>query len=136
MIYRRKGRQERGSDRRIITRVSEEEFMEWHRRADLLGITLSEYVRQCVRNAEINVVIRNIIDIKPLSEIAAQYGKIGNNINQVAHYLNSGTSWSEEIRKQMEVNLTEMYLATKQLARTIGEINGYRKTQSNEKFRL
>ena len=136
MYYRRKGKQDRGSDRRIITRVSEEEFKEWHRRAELLGITLSEYVRRCVRNAEISVVIRNSIDIKPLSEIAAQYGKIGNNINQIAHYLNSGDEWSDQMRNEIEMCLIEMHLTTKNLSKVVGELNGYRKTQSNEKFQL
>ena len=136
MNYRRNGKQDRGSNRRVITRVSEEEFEDWHRRSDLLGITLSEYVRRCVRNAEISVVIRNSIDIKPLSGIAAQYGKIGNNLNQIAHYLNSGDEWSDQMRNKIEMSLIEMHLTTKYLSKVVGELNGYRKTQSNEKFQL
>lgn len=133
---KKKGKQDRGSTKRVITRVSEEEFAEWHHRAELMGITLSEYLRRCVRDAKIEVEIRHIIDIKALSEIAAQYGRIGNNINQIAHYLNSGPGWSNRILNKLECSMEEMQQTTKELSKVVGEINGYRKTQSNEKFQL
>ena len=136
MTYKRKGRQERGSTRRIITRVSEEEFEEWHRRAELLGITLSEYLRQCVRNGKVDVIIKKEISIEPLVQIAAEYGKIGSNINQIAHYLNSTGVWSQRLLDNLTGNLQEMYVTTKRLAKVVDEINGNYKAQSNEKFRL
>ena len=136
MVYRRKGKQERGSTRIVLTRISEEEYQEWKRRSEMLGITLSEYIRSNVRKGSTDVVIKKQIEIMPLVEIASQYGKIGSNINQIAHYLNSGEEWSRQLFDSLTFNLQEMYRTTKELAKAVEEINGNHKTQSNEKFRL
>lgn len=136
MNYKRKGRQERGSTHIVLTRISEDEYKEWKRRSELLGITLSEYVRSTVRKGKTEVILKKPIEIKPLTEIAAQYGRIGNNINQIAHYLNSGAEWSELLLQSLTDNLANMYSVTKHLAKVVDELNGYHKTQSNEKCRL
>ena len=136
MTYKRKNRQERGSTRIVLTRISESEYEEWKRRSELLGITLSEYIRSAVRKSKTEVIIKKQIEIKSLTEIAAQYGKIGSNINQIAHYLNGGTEWSESLLQSLTDNLAAMYSETKRLAKVVDEVNGYHKTQGNEKCRL
>ena len=136
MSYKRKGRQERGSTREVKTRIPLEEYEEWKRHAELAGITVAEYIRSSVRGGSINIEIRNIIEIDPLIEIASQYGKIGNNINQIAHHLNNTGVWSRRLLDNLNSNLQEMYSTTKRLAKVVDEINGNYKTQGNEKFRL
>ena len=136
MTYKRKGRQERGSTREVKTRISVSEYEEWKHRADLAGITVAEYIRSCVRNGRINVIIKNEIEIKPLADIAQQYGTIGSNLNLIAHYLNSTSVWSQRLLEHLTGNLQAMYATTKKLAKVVDEINGDYKTQSNEKFRL
>ena len=136
MVYRRKGKQERGSTRIVLTRISESEYEEWKHRSELLDITLSEYIRSAVRKSKTDVIIKKQIDIEPLVEIAAQYGKIGSNINQIAHYLNGGADWSQALINNLAESLKEMYLNTKRLAKVVDEINGDYKAQSNEKLRL
>ena len=59
MVYRRKGRQERGSTREVKTRIPIEEYKEWKRRAELLDITVASYIRDCVRKGNVNVIIKN-----------------------------------------------------------------------------
>ena len=71
MTYKRKGRQERGSTREVKTRIPVDEYEEWKHRADLAGTTVAEYIRSCVREGKINVVIKNEIVITPLVDIAA-----------------------------------------------------------------
>lgn len=136
MVYRRKGRRERGSTRIVLTRISEEEYREWKARSEMLGITLSEYIRSNVRKGSTDVIIKKEMEIAPLVEIAAQYGKIGSNINQIAHFLNGGAEWSEALQKTLSENLAAMYSETKRLAKVVDEINGNHKTQGNEKRRL
>lgn len=136
MVYRRKGRQERGSTRIVLTRITEEEYQEWKMRSEMLGITLSEYIRSNVRKGNTDVIIKKVIEIAPLVEIASQYGKIGSNINQIAHYLNGGAEWSDAMRKSLSDNLAAMYSETKRLAKVVDEINGNHKTQGDEKRRL
>ena len=76
------------------------------------------------------------IRIDPLVDIAAQYGKIRSNLNQIAHYLNSTGIWSQRLLDNLTGSLQEMYATTKKLAKVVDEINGDYKTQGNEKFRL
>lgn len=136
MTYRRKGRQERGSTRAVLTRISEEEYEEWKRRAEMLGITLSEYIRSTIRKSKTEVTVKQKVEIRPLIEIASQYGKIGSNINQIAHHLNSGEEWSDQLRESLEETLTELRAEVKIMAKVVDEINGYHKTQGTQKFKL
>lgn len=136
MTYRRKGRQERGSTRAVLTRISEEEYEEWKRRAELLGVTLSEYIRNTIRKSKTEITVKQKVEVRPLVEIASQYGKIGSNINQIAHHLNGGEGWSDQLRESLEETLTELRAEVKKLAKVVDEINGYHKTQSAKKFRL
>lgn len=136
MTYRRKGRQERGSTRAVMTRISEEEYEEWKRRAEMLGITLSEYIRSTIRKSKTEVTVKQKVEIKPLIDIASQYGKIGSNINQIARHLSSGEEWSEQLRESLEETLTELRAKVKEMAKVVDEINGYHKTQGTKKFRL
>ena len=138
-MYRKKGKQERlgtGNTRMIHVRLTDAEYYEWLHRSQLLGITLSDYVRQSVRNSVTEVIIKNEISIDPLVDIAAEYGKIGSNLNQIAHYLNSTGIWSQRLLENLTGNLQAMYATTKKLAKVVDEINGDYKTQSYEKFRL
>ena len=139
MVFKRKGRQERsasGNTRMVHVRLTENEYNEWVRRSQLLGITLSDYIRKTVRKSNTEVIIKKEINIDPLVDIAGQYGKIGNNLNQIAHYLNSTGIWSQRLRDNLADNLKEMYFTTKKLAKVVDEINGDYKTQSNERFQL
>ena len=139
MVFKRKGRQERsasGNTRMVHVRLTENEYNEWVRRSQLLGITLSDYIRKTVRKSNTQVIIKKEINIDPLVDIAGQYGKIGNNLNQIAHYLNSTGIWSQRLRDNLADNLKEMYFTTKKLAKVVDEINGDYKTQSNGRFQL
>ena len=136
MAYRRKGRQERGSTHIVLTRISEEEYLEWKRRSEMLDITLSEYIRNAVRKGETSVIIKKEIPIDALVNIASQYGMISNNFNQIAHQLNSTGIWSQRLLDNLNRNLQDMRSTTQKFAKVVDEINGDYKTQGNEKFRL
>ena len=136
MTYRRKGRQERGSTRAVLTRISEEEYEVWKRRAEILGVTLSEYIRSTIRKSKTEITLKHKVEIRPLVEIASHYGKIGSNINQIAHHLNSGEEWSDQLRESLEETLAELRAEVKKMAKVVDKINGYHKTQSSKKFRL
>ncbi len=117
MTYKRKGRQERGSTREVKTRISVSEYEEWKHRADLAGITVAEYIRSCVRNGRINIIIKNEIEIKPLADIAQQYGKIGSNLNQIARYLNEGGTLSDQLKLEIRSMISDLYSINTELTR-------------------
>ena len=90
----------------IKTRMTEEEFADFTKRAKFCGVSQSEFIRQAIENS----VIKPIITVSPINEklltavgtLTAQLGKIGGNLNQIARYLNENgvpyNSLSGEIR--------------------------------------
>jgi len=77
--------------RRITFRMSDEEWAAVKQKADLANITISEYCRRTILNEEI--VIKQVSrEIKEL-ENARLYlvNKAGNNLNQIAKFLNAIT---------------------------------------------
>ena len=136
MTDRRKGRQEWGSTREVKTRIPVDEYEEWKARAGQLDITVAEYIRQCVRRGKIEIYIKDYMDISALAEIAAAYGKIGNNFNQIAHHLNSNLPWTKTMYSKMNDSLLEMRNATKNLASVTDEINRKHQTKHIKKSLL
>ena len=133
---RKKGRQERGCTREVKTRISKEEYQEWKDRADKLGLTLAEYIRQNVRAGKVDVYIKDYMDISALVEIAGAYGKIGNNFNQIAHHLNSKLPWTKTLITKMNTSLMEMRETTESLAKTVDKINEEHDKENRKKYTL
>mgnify|MGYP004725897135 FL=1 len=76
----------------IKTRLSDEEYADFTKRLAPYGISQSEFLRQAIRQAAIRPVIHvsavNDELLSAVGKLAAEYGKIGGNLNQIARCLN------------------------------------------------
>ena len=76
----------------VKTRLSEEEYADFTARLAPYGISQSEFLRQAIRRATIRPVIHvsavNDELLSAVGKLAAEYGRIGGNLNQIARYLN------------------------------------------------
>lgn len=76
----------------IKTRLSDEEYANFTKRLAPYGISQSEFLRQAIRRAAIRPVIHvsavNDELLSAVGKLAAEYGKIGGNLNQIARCLN------------------------------------------------
>ncbi|WP_443984265.1 plasmid mobilization protein [Barnesiella intestinihominis] len=74
------------------TRLSEDEYADFTARLAPYGISQSEFLRQAIRRATIRPVIHvsavNDELLSAVGKLAAEYGRIGGNLNQIARYLN------------------------------------------------
>ena len=79
--------------RRVVkTRMTEEEYADFAERLSHYDMSAAEFIRQSIRKA----VIRPIVQVSPVNDelpaaigkLTAEYGKIGGNLNQIAHALN------------------------------------------------
>ena len=74
----------------VKTRLSEEEYADFTARLAPYGISQSEFLRQAIRRATIRPVIHvsavNDELLSAVGKLAAEYGKIGGNLNQIARY--------------------------------------------------
>jgi predicted DNA-binding protein len=68
--------------------LSQEEKAKIQEKANKAGISMSEYIRRCALGRK----IPQYGDVAVLREISAELGKIGSNLNQIAHHLNAGGS--------------------------------------------
>ena len=73
-------------------RLSEDEYADFTARLAPYGISQSEFLRQAIRRATIRPVIHvsavNDELLSAVGKLAAEYGRIGGNLNQIARYLN------------------------------------------------
>lgn len=77
--------------KRITFRMNDEEWAAVKQKADLANITISEYCRRTILNEEI--VIKQVSrEIKELENVRLYLvNKAGNNLNQIAKFLNAIT---------------------------------------------
>ena len=72
----------------VKSRMTDDEYADFTERVKFCGISQSEFIRQAIENA----VIKPIITVSPVNEkllsavsqLTAQLGKIGGNLNQIA----------------------------------------------------
>ena len=130
----RNGNHKKLNDRRFQVRLPSDEFEDWQEAARLLDISIAEYVRQMVRKGRIDLVIKEEVSLEDARQIITEYGRIGNNINQIAHHLNAGYPWSSRLLKllkeQMD-NLDAMHLL---LMEAVRKFNGNPKTYRQPKW--
>ena len=120
---------ERGATARLHIVVPEEDKQQWIETAELLGMSVSEYVRKSVRKSRVEFVIRQKIDLEKIDEIAYQFAKIGGNINQIAYHLNAGSDWSDSLLLGLQNCLDDMRDTMQLLKKTAEDFNGNHQTQ-------
>ena len=72
----------------VKTRMTEEEYTDFAARLAPYGISQSEFIRRAIQGAS----IRPVVTVSPvndellaaLGKLTAEYGRIGNNLNQIA----------------------------------------------------
>ena len=72
----------------VKTRLSEDEYADFTARLAPYGISQSEFLRQAIRRTTIRPVIHvsavNDELLSAVGKLAAEYGRIGGNLNQIA----------------------------------------------------
>ena len=68
----------------ITVRMNEDEWQMFQQRLQDSGMMQSDFVRQAVATAKVDVHIHSVYDSEVLDQIAAELGKIGSNMNQIA----------------------------------------------------
>lgn len=90
-VKRKSGSETRQRRASIPVRYSDEERAEVHRRAERAGLTVSAYVRvQTLEIAGPRSQRRPAVEAQLLAKLLGQIGRIGNNVNQIAHAANAG----------------------------------------------
>lgn len=80
----------------VKTRLDDEEHAEFMRQLKIYDMNQSEFIREAISGATIRpVIVASVINDELLSAIGkltAEYGRVGNNLNQIARHLNEWRS--------------------------------------------
>ena len=117
----------------VKTRLSEDEYADFTARLAPYGISQSEFLRQAIRRTAIRPVIHvsavNDELLSAVGKLAAEYGRIGGNLNQIARYLNEyGAPYnalSGEVRAAIADLAALKYEVLKKVGDAVGNTQAY-----------
>ena len=88
------------------------------------GLTISEYIRQMVIKGKIAIRYEVIADIPELQKLTSEFGKIGNNLNQIARYSHTGGIHSKAMQDEIRSCITEIFRLRTEVAKMVGDYHG------------
>lgn len=109
---------------RLEIRLTPKQQTEIRLKAKQAGLTVTEYVRRKILHGEVGVM-DSLTFLKEFHQYNHEISKIGNNINQLAHYaniLNKEDTYSKDVIEEMTIQLrqlTETEMEIKSLASKI-----------------
>lgn len=118
---------------RITIRMDDDLYMKIVNGAKACGISQVEYARQLLKRGRVTVKQEIIAEIPELKKPIADFGKIGSNLNQIAHHYNGGGARSREMFDRTQQAISELYAMKYEIEKLGGEFRGYSKTRLNKK---
>ena len=101
--------------------MNDDEWMQFMAQLDKLGISQSDFIRQAILSAQVNVTVQPVFNSDTLDEIAAQYGKIGSNLNQIAHYLNGGNPMQARQMREISHCIADLSMLKQKIEELAGD---------------
>ncbi len=93
----------------VKTRLSYEEKIEFDSILKRTGLSQAEYLRCAIFGTPVQEATKiEVSPIEGLEKLLAQYGRIGNNLNQIARWLNGGGSLDRELCRDLRLYVGEL----------------------------
>ena len=109
---------------RITIRFTDMEYGLITDAAKEADLTISEYIRQMVIKGKIAIRYEVIADIPELQKLTSEFGKIGNNLNQIARYFHTGGIHSKAMQDEIRSCITEIFRLRTKVAKMAGDYHG------------
>ena len=100
------------------------------RAADL---SVSEYIRRMVTKGKVVIHQEVVAEVPMLKKLIAEFGKIGSNLNQIAHHYNGGGVRSREMYERTQRAISELYAMKYEVEKMGGEFRGYSEAYRRKK---
>lgn len=92
----------------------------------MLGCPLAEFLHKQVTGKRVTVKYEIVADVPELKKLIAEFGKIGNNLNQIARHFNQGGIHSQEMRQAINKCIAEIYEMKYKVVKMAGDFRGSR----------
>ena len=112
----------------VKTRMTEEEYADFAARLAPYGIRQSEFIRRAIRGAN----IRPVVTVSPVNDellaaigkLTAEYGRIGNNLNQIARMLNEWHRPYPQLAAELRAAASDLAALKFEVLEKVGEAVG------------
>ncbi len=106
----------------VHARLNNVEWVQFMTQLEKLGVSQSDFIRQAIFTAKVNVTVQPVFNSEKLDEIAMQYGKIGSNLNQIAHHLNAGNPMQAKLMREVNHCLADLQTLKQRIEELAGEM--------------
>ena len=112
----------------VKTRLTEEEYADFAARLAPYEISQAEFIRQAVKRA----TLRPIVTVSPVNDellaaigkLTAEYGKIGNNLNQIARAINDWHNPYPQLAAEVRAAASDLAALKFEVLEKVGEAVG------------
>ena len=108
----------------VHLRMNKTEYTLLIERARASDMTVSEFVRNALNNQNVIIKYEITADVPEIKQLISQFGKIGNNLNQIARYFNQGGIISSEMKKEIRKALRDIYEMKYEVGKMVREFRG------------
>ena len=102
-------------DKRVAVRFTQEEFDQLQHEAGLAGLTVAEYVLSLTRKRNVKLTNKVVLDASHIQPAVRQLARVGNNLNQIAHWLNHHSRVDERFNDEAIETLLQVRRAVQKL---------------------
>ena len=110
--------------RKFTIRLTDVMYESLEQNAVKAGLSVSEYARELLIDHKPVVKQEIVFDSEELLHVLGDMGKIGSNLNQIAHHLNGGGGWSANLKSEVLQGVIAIYKIRDMVKEMAGEYRG------------
>ena len=118
----------------VKTRPDDEEYAEFMHRMKLYEMSQAEFIREAISSATIRpTIVASLVNddlLAAVGKLTAEYGRIGNNLNQIARHLNEWRSPYPAMAKELQDAATDLatlkFEVMKKVGDAVGNVQAYK----------
>ena len=118
---------------RVTVRFNKESYEKLLAMSKAANLSAAELIRQMVFKGKVNVKQEVVAEVPMLKKLIADFGKIGSNLNQIAHHYNGGGVRSREMYERTQRAISELYAMKYEVEKMGGEFRGYSEAYRRKK---
>ena len=126
ILFLKRGRHQKAEKRTncIMLRLTDSELAIVSEQANQLKQPLAVYVRENILYSASPEKASIHFDLSEFRPVVTEFSRIGNNLNQIAKYYNSGGIKSQEMESEIRRCIKQLFQLREDLMKLEGKING------------
>ncbi|NCB92437.1 MAG: plasmid mobilization relaxosome protein MobC [Clostridia bacterium] len=101
--------------------------LEYERIADMAkeaGLSCSNYMRKMLLEKDFCIKYEIVADVPELQKLTGEFGKIGNNLNQIARFFNTGGVRSKAMQDEIHECIVQIFELREEVIKMAGDYHG------------